>query len=133
MERHADYGRKILAGEPDELLDLAAVIAWTHHERWDGEGYPRRLRGEEIPLEGRIVAICDVFDAVTSDRVYRPAMSIEDALELMQAGRGSQFDPELLDRFIRALPSVLEIRARHPDRRSARSWMPADAAQCVAH
>jgi response regulator RpfG family c-di-GMP phosphodiesterase len=115
MQRHADYGRKILAGEPDPLLDLAAVIAWTHHERWDGGGYPRRLRGDDIPLEGRIVAIGDVFDALTSDRVYRPAMTVPHAVELMQAGSGQHFDPELLELFVSALPRVLEIRRRHPD------------------
>ncbi len=115
MQRHADYGRKILAGEPDPLLDLAAVIAWTHHERWDGGGYPRRLRGEDIPLEGRIVAIGDVFDALTSNRVYRPAMTVPYAVKLMQGGSGQHFDPELLDLFIGAMPRVLEIRRRHPD------------------
>ena len=116
MQRHPEYGREILGGEPDALLDLAAVIAWTHHERWDGAGYPRRLKGAEIPVEGRIVAIGDVFDALISDRVYRPAMSLHRAVELMQAGRGAQFDPHLLDLFIAALPQVLEIRARVPDR-----------------
>jgi response regulator RpfG family c-di-GMP phosphodiesterase len=115
MQKHADYGRKILAGEPDPLLDLAAVIAWTHHERWDGEGYPRRLRGQDIPLEGRIVAIGDVFDALTSDRVYRPAMTVENAVDLMQDGSGAHFDPQLLDLFIGAMPRVLEIRRRLPD------------------
>ncbi|MGA2924461.1 MAG: HD domain-containing phosphohydrolase [Solirubrobacteraceae bacterium] len=115
MERHAEYGRKILTGEPDALLDLAAQIAWTHHERWDGGGYPRRLGGAEIPLEGRIVAICDAFDALTSARVYRPARTVHDALGVMREARGSQFDPELLDRFLEALPRVLEIRVRHPD------------------
>ncbi len=115
MQKHADYGRKILAGERDPLLDLAAVIAWTHHERWDGGGYPRRLRGDEIPLEGRIVAIGDVFDALTSDRVYRPAMTVPHAVELMQGGSGQHFDPELLDLFVGAMPRVLEIRRRHPD------------------
>jgi response regulator RpfG family c-di-GMP phosphodiesterase len=115
MQKHADYGRKILAGEPDPLLDLAATIAWTHHERWDGGGYPRRLRRDEIPLEGRIVAIGDVFDALTSDRVYRPAMSVENAVDLMRGGSGAHFDPELLDLFIGAMPRVLEIRRRLPD------------------
>ncbi len=115
MELHPEYGRRILAGEPDALLDLAALIAWTHHERWDGAGYPRRLRGPEIPLEGRIVAVCDVFDALTSDRVYRRARSVHDALALMRGGRGTQFDPQLLDSFIEALPRILEIRARHPN------------------
>jgi response regulator RpfG family c-di-GMP phosphodiesterase len=115
MQKHADYGRKILADEPDPLLDLAAAIAWTHHERWDGAGYPRRLRGDEIPLEGRIVAIGDVFDALTSDRVYRPAMTVENAVDLMKEGSGAHFDPELLDLFFGALPRVLEIRRRLPD------------------
>jgi putative two-component system response regulator len=115
MQKHADYGRTILAGEPDPLLDLAANIAWTHHERWDGAGYPRRLRGEDIPLEGRIVAIGDVFDALTSDRVYRPAMSVESAVDLMREGSGAHFDPELLDLFMGAMPRVLEIRRHLPD------------------
>ncbi len=115
VERHAEYGRQILSGEPDALLDIAATIAWTHHERWDGSGYPRGLSADKIPLEGRIVAICEVFDALTSTRVYRPAMSIEEALDVMRAGRGSQFDPGLLASFLGALPLVLEIRARHPD------------------
>lgn len=115
IRRHAEYGRQILAGEPDTLLDIGASIAWTHHERWDGTGYPRGLRGEEIPLEGRIVAICEVFDALTSNRVYRPAMSVEEALDVMRSGMGTQFDPTLLATFLGALPRVLEIRARHPD------------------
>jgi response regulator RpfG family c-di-GMP phosphodiesterase len=115
MERHAEYGRTILAGEHDPLLDLAAQIAWTHHERWDGQGYPRRLVQDEIPLEGRIVAICDVFDALTSNRVYRPAIEVPAAVQLMLAGRGPQFDPQLLDLFLDALPHVLRIRERIPD------------------
>jgi response regulator RpfG family c-di-GMP phosphodiesterase len=126
MQKHADYGRKILAGEddplvgePDPLLDLAATIAWTHHERWDGAGYPRRLRGEEIPLEGRIVSIGDVFDALTSDRVYRPAMPVENAVEIMTDGSGSHFDPELLELFLGAMPQVLDIRLRLPDNMDA--------------
>ncbi len=115
MQRHAEYGHRILVGESDPLLDLAATIALTHHERWDGAGYPYGVGGADIPLEGRIVAIVDVFDALTSDRVYRPAMSIDQALAHMGSGRGSQFDPDLLDMFVAALPQVLEIRRRHPD------------------
>src|SRR5439155_1136096 len=84
----------------EELLDLAASIALTHHERWDGAGYPMRLRAEEIPLEGRIVAVADVFDALTSDRVYRAAFSPDSAVEIMVAGRGTQFDPTVLDAFL---------------------------------
>src|SRR5581483_9313762 len=78
VEHHAHDGRLMLAGPEHPLADLAAQVAWTHHEHWDGSGYPRGLRGEQIPLEGRITAIADVFDALTSDRSYRPALELED-------------------------------------------------------
>ena len=109
-ERHTEYGYRILAAGDDELLDVAATIALTHHERWDGAGYPHGLSGTDIPLEGRIVAVADVFDAVTSDRVYRPAMALEPALTLLRDGRGHHFDPSLLDVFLEALPEILAIR-----------------------
>ena len=108
IERHAEIGYRILAGSGSSLLDLAATIASTHHEHFDGGGYPRGLKGEEIPLEGRIVAVADVFDALTNDRIYRPALSYVDATSTMQAARGSQFDAEALDVFVRA---EREIRA----------------------
>ncbi len=114
VERHAEYGRRILRGHPHPLCDLAAEIAWTHHERWDGTGYPRRLRGEEIPLPGRIAAIADVFDALTTDRSYRPAMGVRQALELMESGAGSHFDPRLLRLFVEALPRPEIPRNRTP-------------------
>ncbi len=110
MEKHAEIGHEILAGSDSPLLDLAARIALSHHEHWDGCGYPRGLRGEEIPIEGRMAAIADVFDALTSDRVYRPAMSVERALSIMAEGRGSHFDPELLDLFFESIADVLVIR-----------------------
>ncbi|MEP6812907.1 MAG: HD domain-containing phosphohydrolase [Actinomycetota bacterium] len=97
MQKHADVGRELLAGSGSELLELAAMLAWTHHERWDGSGYPRRLRGEAIPLEGRIVAVADVFDALTSLRPYRPQMSDAEALAYLQAERGKAFDPDVVD------------------------------------
>jgi len=103
MEQHAEVGRDLLGGSGSELLELAAVVAWTHHERWDGSGYPRRLAGEDIPLEGRIVAVADVFDALTSDRPYRPALSVAEAQAHLLAGRGLAFDAEIVDVFI---PSV---------------------------
>ena len=103
IERHAEVGHDILSGSGIEILDLAATVAWTHHERVDGRGYPRGLRGEAIPLEGRIAAVADVFDALTSDRPYRPALDRGDALRLMREGRGSQFDPLVFD----ALEAVL--------------------------
>jgi putative two-component system response regulator len=97
MEEHAEIGYRILAGSRAELLQLAATIAWTHHERVDGRGYPRRLAGDEIPLEGRIAAVADVFDALTRDRVYRPRFSRAQALEMLAEGRGSQFDADVVD------------------------------------
>lgn len=110
MERHTEVGYDLLTGSSYELLDLAASIALTHHERFDGTGYPRGLRGWEIPVEGRLAAVADVFDALSSDRVYRPAMPIDECLEIMRAGRESHFDPEVLDVFLENLDTVLEIR-----------------------
>jgi putative two-component system response regulator len=106
MEQHAEVGRDLLGGSGSELLELAATIAWTHHERWDGSGYPRRLAGEEIPLEGRIVAVADVFDALTSDRPYRPAWSVHDAHAHVLDGRGQAFDADIVDAFIPSLEAV---------------------------
>jgi putative two-component system response regulator len=110
METHAEIGYEMLAGSASEVVQMGALIARTHHERWDGNGYPRRLAGEEIPREGRIAAVADVFDALTSDRVYRPAFPARLAVDKMQAERGSHFDPELLDAFTAALPKVEAIR-----------------------
>jgi putative two-component system response regulator len=110
METHTVMGHRIFAGSGVELLELAATLALTHHERADGLGYPGGLRGDEIPVEGRIAAIADVFDALTSDRVYRPAFSLEDARALLVEGRGTQFDAHLLDLFLGAWNEVLEIR-----------------------
>jgi putative two-component system response regulator len=97
MQRHAEIGYRILAGSRAELLQLAATIAWTHHERIDGHGYPRGLAGQEIPLEGRIAAVADVYDALTRDRVYRPRFERDRALELLAEGRGTQFDADAVD------------------------------------
>jgi response regulator RpfG family c-di-GMP phosphodiesterase len=99
MERHAQIGHDLLAGTGSSVLDLAAEIALSHHEHFDGSGYPRGLAGDRIPLVGRIVAIADVFDALISDRPYRIALSERDALEEMLAQRGARFDPVLLDLF----------------------------------
>ncbi|MGZ8782045.1 MAG: HD domain-containing phosphohydrolase, partial [Gaiellaceae bacterium] len=110
MEKHTEMGHLILAGSGVELLDLAAEMALTHHERIDGTGYPRGLAGDEIPVEGRICAIADVFDALTSDRVYRPAFDPPEARAMMLEGRGTQFDGELLDLFFGSFDDVLAIR-----------------------
>ncbi len=115
MKGHAEIGYRILVGSEATPLKIAAQIAHTHHEKWDGNGYPRGLKGEEIPLYGRIAAIADVFDALTSARPYKPAWKLEDALQLMSQNRGTHFDPTLVDVFFDALPEVLEIRDRFVD------------------
>ena len=110
IETHAEIGYKLLAGSPSPVVQLGAQIAHTHHERWDGSGYPRGLQGHAIPREGRIAAIADVFDALTSDRVYRTSFPLKVAIEKMQAERGRHFDAELLDVFLTAMPEVESVR-----------------------
>jgi HD domain len=105
VETHAEEGHRLLKGSSSAILDLAATIALSHHEKWDGSGYPRGVVGEAIPIEGRIVAIADVFDALTSDRVYRKAFTVEEAVAMMRAERGKHFDPVLLDAFLEVLGS----------------------------
>jgi putative two-component system response regulator len=100
MKRHPELGHTLLRDSQAEDLRLGASIAWTHHERWDGAGYPMGLAGEDIPLEGRITTVVDVFDALMSDRVYRPAFGLDQTLQIMRQGRGSRFDPMLLDVFL---------------------------------
>jgi len=113
MQEHAEIGRRVLAGSHSELMQTAATIAWTHHERVDGRGYPRGLSGGMIPVEGRIAAIADVFDALTSDRVYRRAMTLDHALEIIKEGRGHHFDAHLLDEFLTLMPKLITIREEH--------------------
>ena len=115
MQRHCEIGHRILSGTTSEVMNLAALIALTHHERVDGRGYPQGLRGDEIPLEGKIAAIADVFDALTSDRVYKKAYPLGKALDIMREGRGTHFDAELLDRFLDVLDGVVEIREQYAD------------------
>jgi len=103
VETHAEEGHRLLRGSSSSILDLAATIALSHHEKWDGTGYPRGVKGEAIPIEGRIVAVADVFDALTSDRVYRRAFTVEEAVEMMLEQRGLHFDPVLLDAFMEVL------------------------------
>jgi|GEM_PF-135575 len=115
MHLHAEIGHDILAGSGSPLLDLASEIAFTHHERFGGGGYPRGLRGSEIPVTGRIVAIVDVFDALTSDRSYRDAMPLKEALAIMRDGRGTRFDPEFLDQFLDGLDEFTSIGVEFAD------------------
>jgi putative two-component system response regulator len=113
MERHTEIGHAILTGSGSKLLELAATIAYTHHERYDGTGYPRQLAGEAIPVEGRVAAVADVFDALTSQRPYRAALPMDEALETMIAERGRHFDPHVLDAFLDSVDEAVAIHEPH--------------------
>ena len=113
MKTHTLIGAEILSGGDSELLEQALLIAMTHHEKWDGTGYPKGLKGEEIPLVGRIVALADVFDALTSERPYKKAWSVHAAIEYIKDMSDKQFDPELVKVFVSILPKVQEISDRY--------------------
>ena len=110
MIRHTSAGMKIMSETTSPILKMAAVIAETHHEKWDGSGYPNGLAGTQIPIEGRIVAVADVFDAVSSERPYKEAFSLERSVETMRAGRGIHFDPRVLDAFLARIEDVARVR-----------------------
>ncbi len=110
IEKHCEIGAKSLEGGHSELLETARVIAFTHHERWDGSGYPSGLKGEEIPLPGRIVGLVDVFEALTSKRPHKEAWPLKKAIETIRQGRESQFDPYLTDIFLEHIKEVDAIR-----------------------
>jgi len=112
MQSHATIGAEIIGEHPKGMLALARNIALTHHEKWDGSGYPKGLAGEAIPLEGRITAIADVFDALTSVRPYKKAWSEEEALAFLVEQKGRHFDPALVDLFIGQMPAIRAIRQR---------------------
>jgi putative two-component system response regulator len=115
MKTHAEIGADILDGDETDLLNMARDIAYTHHEKWDGTGYPRGLTGANIPLVGRIVAIADVFDALTSERPYKKAWPVEDAIDLIKEQKGKHFDPELVEFFLSILPDILEIKEKYAE------------------
>lgn len=115
MRRHASIGHDILKGSSSPMIQLAAEIALTHHEKFDGSGYPEGLAGEAIPLMGRIVAVADVFDALTSARPYKPAWEIDRAVDFMKEQRGAHFDPACVDAFFMEWDEVLAIRNRFRD------------------
>jgi response regulator RpfG family c-di-GMP phosphodiesterase len=103
METHTTIGARILSGSRSPLVQMAEVIALTHHEKWDGRGYPHGLSGEDIPLEGRIVSVCDVFDALVSRRPYKEPWTVEDALAEIERTAGAHFDPVLAAAFARVV------------------------------
>lgn len=110
MRTHAVVGFRILQDSPSKYLKLGATIALSHHEKYDGSGYPYNLKGEEIPLEARIVALADVYDALTSNRPYKRAWTIEAAVEYVTSNRGSHFDPQCVDAFISQLSVITQIQ-----------------------
>ncbi|MEM5785947.1 MAG: HD domain-containing phosphohydrolase, partial [Syntrophobacteraceae bacterium] len=115
MKSHTTIGAKILSGHDSLLIKMGQVIALTHHEKWNGSGYPQGLSEYLIPLAGRIVSICDVFDALTSERPYKKAWPLEKALELIKEGACVSFDPRIVDAFFSSLPEILKIRERFGD------------------
>ncbi|MGH7489926.1 MAG: HD-GYP domain-containing protein, partial [bacterium] len=141
IQRHVTYGWEVLedarekSGVRDEaLFELARDIVYTHHERWDGSGYPRRLRGPAIPIPGRLLAVADVYDALVSKRVYKGSVPHSEAVRTTQAGRGTQFDPDIVDAFLAAEESWRLVSAgfshqgtvagssqRHPPESNARA------------
>ena len=115
MQTHATIGARLLEGDNSSLMRMARAIALTHHEKWDGSGYPQGLAGEAIPMAGRIAALADVFDALTSQRPYKPAWTVEAAVDLIRQNRGRHFDPALVDVFLAELPGILAIRQRYAE------------------
>ncbi|NIR49695.1 MAG: response regulator [candidate division Zixibacteria bacterium] len=115
MKTHSSIGGDILSGSTSSLMQMAETIARTHHEKWDGSGYPNGLEGEDIPLEGRIVAVCDVFDALTSERPYKKEWRIDRAVKELKKQSGRQFDPDLVERFVKILPEIIKIKELYND------------------
>jgi putative two-component system response regulator len=120
MKGHATFGHEVLTSTTDLLgeesfLAVAGDIAYAHHERWDGTGYPRKLKGEDIPLSARLMSVADVYDALRSKRVYKPAMPHDPAYAIMREGRGTQFDPDVFDAFDRLQPEFQQIADRFED------------------
>lgn len=118
IEEHPTMGARVLAGSVSPELQMGERIALTHHERWDGTGYPNNLAGEDIPLEGRICAVVDFFDALTQHRPYRKAVSVDDTLEMIREGNGSHFAPHVVKAFMDTVDEVKRIHTELPDTES---------------
>lgn len=115
MRRHTIIGAKILASSNDPLLYTAKEVALNHHEHWNGGGYPRHLRGDRIPMSAQVVSICDVFDALTSKRPYKPAWTFSDAIDYLHEQAGSQFSPHVCSAFIEVSRDVTDVATRYAD------------------
>jgi putative two-component system response regulator len=115
LRKHAEVGQRILGDCASPVLEMAAQIALTHHERWDGSGYPLGLSGEDIPLVGRITAVADVFDALSTKRCYKPAFALEKCFAILTEGRGKHFDPQVLDAFFAAREQIVAVQISYAD------------------
>jgi putative two-component system response regulator len=115
MKQHTIIGAQILAVEATGFLGIARTVALSHHEKWDGSGYPYGLKGEKIPLSGRIAAVADVFDALSSERPYKRALALEESAQIVVDGRGSQFDPQVVDAFLAVKEQIFSIKCRLAD------------------
>ena len=110
MKNHTIIGAKIMGDHPGELIVMSKTAALTHHEKWNGAGYPAGLTGKNIPLIGRVIAVSDVFDALTSKRPYKEAWSVENSVNYIRNERGSHFDPALVDAFLKVIPEICKIK-----------------------
>ena len=115
MQTHAQIGADILSGDDSELMMMAHDIALTHHEKWNGKGYPNGLKGEDIPFVGRVTALADVFDALTSERPYKKEWPVEKAVNLIKEESGEHFDPRLVELFLQELPQIIEIKEKYAE------------------
>jgi len=131
MKSYVEIGADILSTRDSPLMEMAYSIALSHHEKWNGSGYPQGLSGADIPIEGRIAAIADVFDALTSERPYKKAWPIEKAADLLKKELGAHFDPDLVEIFLEQLPKVLEIRDEYTDVADGQSRLEALNAKLV--
>ena len=115
LRRHTDMGARIMDVSSSPVLEMARRIALTHHERWDGNGYPLGLAGEDIPLEGRITAVADVFDALSSRRPYKPPFPLQKCFTILEEGRQTQFDPKVLDAFFERRDDIIQVQIESAD------------------
>lgn len=117
IKTHTTIGARILAGSNSDIIRMAERIAISHHEKWDGRGYPRGLKGEDIPLVGRITALADTFDALTTKRSYKPALPNEEAYNIMREERGNHFDPQVVEVFFQNLDKIIAIQQKFEERK----------------
>lgn len=115
IEQHTNIGSRILSGVHDPVLKTAAVIALSHHERWDGHGYPKKLKGTDIPIEGRIIGLADAFDIITSNKNYKTALPLDRAFSMVKSAKRKQFDPDLVDVFLKLKDEVTQIKEKYKD------------------